>query len=123
MAGDQLQLMHALGFDRFALAGHDRGARVAFRLALDHPEAVSHLAVLDIVPTTTLYETIDQQHARIVWRHFFLIQPFDLPEHLIGADPAWYLRWTLQEWCATPGALDEQALSPDPPNRIAADAR
>jgi haloacetate dehalogenase len=72
---------------RFAVAGHDRGARVALRLALDHPNTVSHLAVLDIVPTKTIYETIDQQHATTVWRYFFLIQPPDLPERLIASDP------------------------------------
>jgi haloacetate dehalogenase len=88
MAQDQVAMMAALGFGRFAVAGHDRGARVALRMALDHPEAVSRLAVLDIVPTKTIYETIDQQHATTVWRYFFLTQPDGLPERLIGADPA-----------------------------------
>jgi pimeloyl-ACP methyl ester carboxylesterase len=69
-----------VGFSRFAVAGHDRGARVAVRLALDAPEAVSHMAVLDIIPTATIYQSIDQQCATTVWRYFFLIQPFDLPE-------------------------------------------
>ena len=75
MAGDQLQLMHQLGFERFALVGHDRGARVARRLALDHPDAVSRLAILDIVPTETIYATLDQERATTVWRYFFRIQP------------------------------------------------
>jgi haloacetate dehalogenase len=79
MAGDQLQLMHQLGFERFALVGHDRGARVARRLALDHPDAVSRLAILDIVPTETIYATLDQERATTVWRYFFLIQPPELP--------------------------------------------
>jgi haloacetate dehalogenase len=111
MALDQLELMRALGFERFALAGHDRGARVARRLALDHPDAVSHLAILDIVPTETIYATLDQERATTVWRYFFLVQPPDLPERLIGANPGFYLDWTLREWCGTPGALDEAAVS------------
>src|SRR5918996_2113259 len=111
MARDQLEVMGALGFERFAVAAHDRGARVALRMALDYPAAVSHLAILDIVPTKTIYETIDQRHATTVWRYFFLIQPHDLPERLIGSDPRWYLRWTLNEWCGTPGALDEVAVA------------
>jgi haloacetate dehalogenase len=111
MAQDQLEVMRALGFERFAVAAHDRGARVALRMALDYPAAVSHLAILDIVPTKTIYETIDQRHATTVWRYFFLIQPHDLPERLIGNDPRWYLRWTLNEWCGTPGALDEVAVA------------
>jgi len=111
MARDQLEVMRTLGFERFAVAGHDRGARVALRLALDHPDVVSHLAVLDIVPTKTIYETIDQDHATSVWRYFFLIQPQDLPERLIGGDPHGYLRWTLNEWCGTPAALTERAIA------------
>jgi haloacetate dehalogenase len=111
MALDQVEVMRSLGFERFAVAGHDRGARVALRLGLDHPDAVSHLAVLDIVPTKTIYETIDQQHATTVWRYFFLTQPHDLPERLIAGDPHGYLHWTLDEWCETPGAIDEQAIA------------
>jgi haloacetate dehalogenase len=111
MALDQVRVMNHLGFPRFAVGGHDRGARVALRLALDHPDAVSHLAVLDIVPTRTIYETIDQQRATTVWRYFFLIQPPDLPERLIVGDRRGYLDWTLDEWCGTPGALDEQAIA------------
>jgi haloacetate dehalogenase len=103
MANDQLAVMQTLGFQRFALVGHDRGARVALRLTLDHPDAVSRLALLDIVPTSTIYSTLDQRRATIVWRYFFLIQPPDLPERLIGNDPSRYLAATLDEWSATPG--------------------
>jgi len=110
-AQDQLELMRALGFERFALVGHDRGARVARRLALDHPDSVSRLALLDIVPTETIYGLLDQERATTVWRYFFLVQPPDLPERLISADPGFYLDWTLREWCGTPGALDEAAVS------------
>jgi haloacetate dehalogenase len=111
MARDQLELMQGLGHNRFAVVGHDRGARVARRLALDHPAAVAKLAVLDIVPTATIYGTLDQQHATTVWRYFFLIQPADLPERLIGAQRDTYLDWTLREWCGTPGALSDAAVA------------
>src|SRR3954454_15872778 len=111
MGKDQLDLMRALGFERFALVGHDRGARVARRLALDNRATVSRLAVLDIVPTDTIYATLDQERATTVWRYLFLVQPPDLPERLIGADPGFYLEWTLEEWCGTPGALSDAAVS------------
>jgi haloacetate dehalogenase len=111
MAQDQLEVMRALGFERFAVVGHDRGARVARRLALDHPESVARLAVLDIVPTATIYASLDQDRATTVWRYFFLIQPPDLPERLIGSDPAFYLRWTFNEWSGGPDGLSEDALS------------
>jgi haloacetate dehalogenase len=103
MASDQIAVMQALGFQQFALVGHDRGARVALRLSLDHPGAVSRLALLDIVPTSTIYNTLDQRRATIVWRYFFLIQPPDLPERLIGNDPSGYLDATLDEWSGAPG--------------------
>lgn len=111
MALDQLEVMRALGFDRFAVVAHDRGARVALRMALDHPAAVTRLALLDIVPTAVIYGTVDAARARAVWRYFFLTQPFDLPERLIGSNPEFYVRWTLAEWCATPGALADDAVA------------
>jgi haloacetate dehalogenase len=111
MARDQLQVMNELGFERFAVVGHDRGARVARRLALDHPDAVSRLAVLDIVPTDTIYTTLDQEHATTVWRYFFLIQPPDLPERLITSEPDFYLDWTFEEWCGTRDDLTDAAVA------------
>lgn len=111
LAEEQLGTMRRLGFERFAVVGHDRGARVALRLALDHPEAVTHLGVLDIVPTATVYATLNQERATTVWRYLFLVQPYDLPERLIGGDPEGYLRWTFDEWCGTPGALTPEALA------------
>jgi haloacetate dehalogenase len=98
MANDQIGLMAALGFDRFAVAGHDRGARVAYRLAIDHPGAVTKLALLDIVPTHWLYENINRLIATAYYHWFMLIQPFDLPERLIGADPEYFLRTSLDRW-------------------------
>lgn len=100
MAADMVALMRALGHTRFLVAGHDRGARVAHRLALDHPGAVAKLCVLDIVPTLTMYERSDQAFAQAYYHWFFLTQPAPLPERLIGADASWYLRHTLGGWGA-----------------------
>jgi haloacetate dehalogenase len=87
MALDQIEAMAALGFDRFAIAGHDRGGRVAYRMALDHPDAVERLAVLDIVPTGEVWGRVDAKVARGYWHWTFLAQPAPLPERLIGGDP------------------------------------
>jgi haloacetate dehalogenase len=92
MAADQVGVMAALGFDRFALVGHDRGARVAHRLALDHPGRVERVAVLDIAPTHHMVTTTDLRMARAYFHWFFLAQAPDLPERMIGADPAGWLR-------------------------------
>jgi haloacetate dehalogenase len=92
MARDQVAAMRSLGFDRFLLAGHDRGARVSHRLAADHPAAVEKVAVLDISPTLAMYEGTDMAYARAYWHWFFLIQKAPIPETMIGADPAFYLR-------------------------------
>jgi len=92
MAQDQVELMQRLGFDRFVVAGHDRGGRVGHRMALDHPERVKKLAVLDIVPTRTMFAQVNQYLATVYYHWFFLIQPFDLPERMIGADPELFVR-------------------------------
>jgi haloacetate dehalogenase len=91
MARDQLLLMRNLGFDRFAVVGHDRGGRVGHRLALDHPEAVVGLAVLDIVPTLHMFEHVDRAMATTYFHWFFLARPDGLAEALISADPATWL--------------------------------
>ena len=100
MAADMVAVMRRLGFDRFDLAGHDRGGRVAHRLCLDHPRAVRRLAVLDISPTRLMFARTDQAFATAYYHWFFLIQPFDLPERLIGADPAYYIRRKMKKWSA-----------------------
>lgn len=92
MAADQVALMRALGHERFRLLAHDRGARVAHRLAADHPAAVSRLVLLDIAPTLAMYEQTTEIFARAYWHWFFLIQRAPLPERLIEADPEAYLR-------------------------------
>ena len=97
-AADQVAVMAALGFEKFALVGHDRGARVAHRLALDHPGRVQRLALIDIVPTYTAFADTDMEKAMGYYHWFFLAQPFDLPERLIGNDPLFYLHWCLKSW-------------------------
>jgi haloacetate dehalogenase len=92
MAGDALAVMCALGFERFAVCAHDRGARVAHRLALDHPQAVTRLMLLDIAPTLAMYERTTEAFARAYWHWFFLIQPPPTPERAIEADPAAWVR-------------------------------
>lgn len=99
-AADMVAVMQALGFPTFRLAGHDRGGRVSHRLALDHPEAVEKLAVLDIVPTLTVFENVNQLVATSYYHWFFLIQPAPHPERMIGADPEYYLRSKLRSWSA-----------------------
>ena len=91
MALDQVEVMQHLGHDRFAVVGHDRGGRVAHRLALDHPDRVTRLAVLDIVPTLTMYRRTTEAFARAYYHWFFLIRPEPFPERLIGADPRFFI--------------------------------
>lgn len=112
MAQDQVELMQALGFDSFAVVGHDRGGRVAHRMARDHPERVERVAVLDIVPTRTVFASVNQQLATAYYHWFFLIQPADLPERLIGAEPDYYLEQTLDRmsgpgFAFAPDAVEE----------------
>jgi haloacetate dehalogenase len=86
MARDMVAVMSSLGFERFALVGHDRGARVAYRLALDHPERVERLAVLDVVPTVEMWDRMDARLALENWHWLFMAQPEPFPERLIGSD-------------------------------------
>ena len=97
MAKDAVALMAHLGHGRFALAGHDRGARVSHRLAADHPQAVSRVALLDIAPTLAMYERTDMAFARAYWHWFFLIQKAPIPETMIGHDPAGYLAFKMRD--------------------------
>lgn len=111
MAADQVEVMSQLGYDRFYLVGHDRGARVAHRLALDYPETVKKLALLDIVPTYYLYTNSDREFATAYYHWFFLIQPHPLPETLIGANPEYFLRNCLQSWSKNFSAFTDTALA------------
>jgi haloacetate dehalogenase len=101
MGQDILALMRALGFQRFALAGHDRGARVAYRLALDAPEAIDKLAVLDIVPTGEMWRGMDAKRAMQVYHWMFLAQPQPLPETLITAAGGAFIDHSLASWTAS----------------------
>jgi haloacetate dehalogenase len=112
MALDQVKAMAALGHPRFAVAGHDRGARVAYRLALDHPAAVTRLAVLDILPTAEMWSGATARSAMGAYHWYMLAQRAPLPETLIGGNPAFFLRHTLQSWAAEgfnfpPGNLED----------------
>ncbi|MDR3099137.1 MAG: alpha/beta hydrolase [Paraburkholderia sp.] len=91
MAADQVEVMRQFGFERFLVCAHDRGARVAHRMALDHPDAVERLMLLDIAPTLAMYEQTDREFATLYFHWFFLIQPQPLPEDLIGANPDAYI--------------------------------
>ncbi len=111
MARDMAELMQELGHARYRLAGHDRGGRVAHRLAVDHPGSVMRVAFLDISPTRTMYARTDKAFATAYYHWFFLIQPFDLPERLIGADPCFYLRRKIGSWAGGLSYFDPRALA------------
>ena len=98
MASDQVALMRQLGFDAFHVVGHDRGARTAHRLCLDHPDAAMSLTVMDIVPTHLLLNELTQQVAKDYYHWFFLAQPAPFPETLIGYDPDYYFERCLLGW-------------------------
>jgi haloacetate dehalogenase len=111
MARDQIATMAALGFDRFAVAGHDRGARVTYRLALDHPDAVTRIGILDIVPTYELWANATAASAMAAYHWYMLAQPEPLPEKLIAGDPGFYLRHCLKSWAAPGYAFDERDVA------------
>jgi haloacetate dehalogenase len=106
MAQDQVEVMEQLGFRRFAVVGHDRGGRVAHRMALDHRDSVERLAVLDIIPTYKLYTSVTREFATYYFHWFFLIQSAPLPELLIGNSLEEWLTWALG---GTPPAWMEHA--------------
>lgn len=111
MAWDQVQVMRQLGFDTFDILAHDRGARVAHRLALDHPAAVQRMVLLDVAPTLAMYAQTSDAFARAYWHWFFLIQPAPLPERLIEADPAAYVRDVMGRRSAGLAPFDPRALA------------
>ena len=110
MSDDQLAVMRHFGFTRFAVAGHDRGARVVHRMCHDAPDRVVAAAVLDIVPTLRLFEGTDQDFARAYYHWFFLSQPPPLPERLIGGAPRDFLTMTLDRWSGPDFAYDAETL-------------
>ena len=110
MAADLVALMREFGHTRFAVLAHDRGARVAHRLAADHPQAVSRMTLLDIAPTLAMYRKTDEAYARAYWHWFFLIQPAPLPERLIEADPGAYVRDLMRTRNGSLECFDPRAL-------------
>ena len=111
MAQDMVDAMAALGYDAFRVVGHDRGARVVHRMALDHPAKVRKAAVLDIVPTRTMYLRTNREFATAYYHWFFLIRPAPLPETLIGAAPEFYLKSHLGGRYAGLAPFDPDALA------------
>lgn len=111
MARDAIEVMRRFGHERFQVLAHDRGARVAHRLALDHPEAVERMLLLDIAPTLAMYRNTSEAFARAYWHWFFLIQPPPLPEALIASDPRRYVRSVMGSRHAGLAAFAPEALA------------
>lgn len=111
MAADQVAVMAALGHRRFSVIGHDRGARVGHRMALDHPQVLDRLVLIDIAPTATMYARTDMEFARRYFWWFFLIQPEPLPERLLAADPDFFLNQHIDAQIKTPGATDPRVMA------------
>jgi haloacetate dehalogenase len=111
MALDQVGLMRQLGHERFAVVAHDRGARVVHRMALDHPDTVTRMVLLDIAPTATMYAQTNMEFARRYFWWFFLIQPYDLPERLIAADPDHFLDTHLATQTKIVGSSDPRVIA------------
>jgi haloacetate dehalogenase len=111
MAQDQVEVMAALGYDRFFAAGHDRGGRVRHRMCLDHPEKVTRAAILDIIPQHHLLNNVTRQWGTFSWHWFFNIQPYDLPERMMGADPDWFIEKKLAKTKQGLSFFDASALA------------
>jgi haloacetate dehalogenase len=111
MAQDQVEVMTALGHETFQVAGHDRGGRVGHRMALDHPERVTRLALLDIVPTYQLLSHVTKGWAEESYHWFFMAQPFDFPEHFLGLDLEYYIRRKLDKKGVGLGPFTEEAMA------------
>jgi haloacetate dehalogenase len=107
MATELVDVMARLGHERFAVAGHDRGGRVAYRMALDHPANVTRLATLDIVPTVEQWDQLNGTAGIYSFHWHFLAQPHPFPERFIGADPEYWLRSLCGRWAASAEALEE----------------
>jgi haloacetate dehalogenase len=130
MAAELVEVMGRLGFERFSVVGHDRGGRVGYRMALDHPEAVERLGVLGIVPTVDQFERMAAEASIDYYPWFLLAQPPPFAERLVSASAEYFLRHTLDSWAAKPGAVTPpaaerylRAFTPEAVSRICADYR
>ncbi len=110
MAKDMITLMQKLGFDKFFVAGHDRGARVTHRMCLDYPNNILKACVMDITPTYHMFKNTNQAFATGYYHWFFLIQPDFLPETMIGNNPRYYLEEKLKRWSAKGSIFDKEAI-------------
>jgi haloacetate dehalogenase len=121
IAAELVEVMEQAGFERFGVAGHDRGARVAYRMALDHPDRVTRLAVLNVVPTVDQFDAMAEQVSLAYYPWYLLAQPAPLPERLLEASAAFYVRHTLDTWAAAPGVIEpERYVEAFTPKTIAA---
>jgi haloacetate dehalogenase len=111
MGQDQFEVMEVLGFSGFAAAGHDRGARVLHRMCLDQPDKIQRAAILDIIPQHHLLNNVTRQWGTFSWHWFFMNQPYDLPERLMGADPDYFIRTKLAKTKQGLSFFDERALA------------
>ncbi len=111
MAQDQVEVMAALGFDRFMAAGHDRGARVLHRMCLDHSAKVRRAAILDIIPQHHLLNNMTREWGKFSWHWLFNIQPYDMPERMMGADPDWFIEKKLAKTKQGLSFFDKGALA------------
>lgn len=111
MAKDGVEVMRALGFERFMVAGHDRGARTAYRMALDYPQCVARFASLDIVPTHWMLTHITREWARSSYHWFFMSQPYDFPERLLAGNAEYYIRRKLDKPGVGLAGFTEEAIA------------
>jgi haloacetate dehalogenase len=110
LANDLLELMLALGHERYAVVGHDRGARAAYRLALDHPDRVERLVILNVLPTLDQFERMGAGPSLGYWPWFLLAQPAPFPERLIAAEPEHFLHFVFDSWTGEHGAIEDDAF-------------
>lgn len=108
MAKDMIEVMNYLGFDKFYVAGHDRGARVVHRMCLDYEDKIIKACVMDITPTYHMFKNTDQAFATGYYHWFFLIQPDNLPENMIGSNPSYYLMEKLKRWSDKEVSFEEK---------------
>ncbi len=111
MAKTLVEAMASLGHSTFMVVGHDRGARVAYRMTLDHPEVVQRLVTLDVMPTLETFEGLGRLGGIAAYHWYLLAQPYPLPETLIGHDPEWFLRWSIQSWAGYKDAFTDEAIA------------